>query len=82
MVHRCEVSGTPVNCPLRIPSVANQTWEDALSSLSDVGLLAAKVTSPVDNPTKDGVVITQSPSPGEWVGAGSTITLTVGLFEE
>jgi vancomycin resistance protein YoaR len=82
MVHRCEVSGKPVNCPLRIPSVVNQTWGEALTSLSDVGLLAAKASSPVESPTKDGIVISQSPSSGEWAGAGSTITLTVGLFEE
>jgi vancomycin resistance protein YoaR len=82
MVHRCEVSGKPVNCPLRLPSVVNQTWGEALSSLSDAGLLAAKVTTPVDSPANDGVVITQSPSPGEWVEAGTTVTLTVGIFEE
>jgi beta-lactam-binding protein with PASTA domain len=82
MVHRCEVSGKPVNCPLRLQSVVNQTWGDALVSLSDVGLLSAKVTTPVEDPSKDGFVLSQSPSSGEWVGAGSTVTLTVGIFEE
>jgi beta-lactam-binding protein with PASTA domain len=60
----------------------NQPWGEALTSLSNVDLLAAKVTSPVDDPTKDGIVLSQSPSPGEWVEAGSTITLTVGILEE
>ena len=82
MVHRCETSGKPVNCPLRLASVVNQTWGDALSALSEVGLLAAKSTSPVDDQAKDGIVIAQSPSSGEWVGAGTTITLTVGVYEE
>jgi len=59
-----------------------QTWGDSLASLSEVGLLAAKVTSPVEDATKDGVVLSQSPTPGEWINAGTTITLTVGLFEE
>ena len=82
MVHRCELSGTPTNCPVRLASVVSQTWEDALESLSEVGLLAAKVTSPIDDATKDGIVLSQSPAPGEWVGAGTTVTLTVGLFAE
>jgi vancomycin resistance protein YoaR len=82
MVHRCELSGKPVACPLKLPSVMNQTWGEALTSLSNVGLLAAKVTSPVDDPTQDGIVLSQSPSPGEWVETGSTITLTVGILEE
>jgi vancomycin resistance protein YoaR len=82
MVHRCETSGRPINCPVRLTSVVNQTWADALSSLSEVGLLAAKTTSPVDDQAKDGIVIDQNPSSGEWVGAGTTITLTVGVYEE
>jgi vancomycin resistance protein YoaR len=82
MVHRCELSGAPVNCPVRLASVMGQTWEDALASLSEVGLLAAKVTSPVEDATKDGIVLDQSPTPGEWVGPGTTITLTVGLLDE
>jgi vancomycin resistance protein YoaR len=82
MVHRCELSGSPVSCPVRLASVVGQTWEDSLASLSEVGLLAAKVTTPVDDATKDGIVLDQSPTPGEWVSAGTTITLTVGLFEE
>lgn len=82
MVHRCELSGSPINCPVRLASVVSQTWGDALSSLSEVGLLAAKVTSPVEDPTNDGIVLDQSPTPGQWVNAGTTITLTVGLFEE
>jgi hypothetical protein len=82
MVHRCELSGAPVNCPVRLASVMGQTWGDALASLSEVGLLAAKVTSPVEDATKDGIVLDQSPTPGEWVGPGTTITLTVGLLDE
>jgi vancomycin resistance protein YoaR len=82
MVHRCEMSGKPVNCPLRLLSVVNQIWGDALASLSDIGLLAAKLTTPVEDPAQDGIVLSQSPASGEWVGAGSTVTLTVGLFEE
>ena len=82
LVHPCEVSGEPVNCPVKLASVVNQTWESALESLQEVGLLAAKVTGFVDDPAKDGIVLAQDPAPGEWVGAGTTITLTVGKYEE
>jgi vancomycin resistance protein YoaR len=81
MVHRCELSGSPVNCPVRLASVVGQTWGDSLVALSEVGLLAAKVTSPIEDATKDGIVLGQSPTPGEWVNAGTTIILTVGLFD-
>ncbi len=82
MVHPCEVSGEPVNCPVKLGSVINITWEAALESLSEAGLLAAKVTGFVDDPAKDGIVLTQDPAPGEWVDAGTTITLTVGVYED
>ncbi len=80
-VHPCEVSGEPVNCPVKLASVVNKTWENALASLSEVGLLAAKLTESVDNPAKDGIVLSQDPAPGEWVGAGTTIRLTVGVYQ-
>jgi len=82
LVHPCEVSGEPVDCPVKLASVVNQTWESALASLQEVGLLAAKVTGFVDDPANDGIVLAQDPAPGEWVGAGTTITLTVGVYEE
>ena len=82
MVHRCELSGEPVNCPVRLASVVNQPWEDALAALSEVGLLAAKVEGFVDDPDQHGIVLTQEPAPGEWVDHGTTVTLTVGVYEE
>lgn len=82
MVHECELSGEPVGCPVRLASVVNQTWEDALAALSEVGLLAAKVEGFVDDPDKHGIVLAQDPAPGEWVDHGTTITLTVGVYEE
>jgi vancomycin resistance protein YoaR len=81
LVHPCEVSGEPVHCPVKLVSVVNLTWEAALETLSEAGLLAAKVTGFVDNPAKDGIVLTQDPAPGDWVDAGTTVTLTVGVYE-
>ncbi|HSJ71772.1 MAG TPA: VanW family protein [Acidimicrobiia bacterium] len=80
IVHPCEVTGAPVNCPVKLPSLANATWETALATLQDLGLLAARVSTPVEDPDRDGVVIAQDPPAGEWVAPGSTITLTVGEF--
>jgi len=82
IVHPCEVSGEPVDCPIQIPSVIGLTWEDALAALDEIGLLAAKNTGFVDNPEQDNIVLTQTPAPSEWVDAGTTITLTVGVYEE
>ncbi|GMQ93030.1 MAG: VanW family protein [Acidimicrobiia bacterium] len=80
MVNPCEVSGEPVDCPVKLASVVNQTWESALESLSEAGLFAARVTEVVNSAAKDGIVLSQDPAPGEWVGAGVTITLTVGVY--
>lgn len=80
LVHPCDVSGEPVSCPVRLVSLLNLTWEDALVKLSELGLFAAKNTSSVENAAKDGVVLAQDPASGEWVGAGSTVSLTVGVY--
>ncbi len=81
MVHRCELSGEPVNCPVKLPSLVNLSWDDALASLAEMGLLAAKATETVDDPAKEGIVLTHDPVAGEWVDAGATVTLTIGVFE-
>jgi hypothetical protein len=82
IVHPCEVTGEPINCPVQIPSVIGMTWEDALSSLDLIGLKASKTTGFVDKPEQNNIVLTQTPAPGEWVDLGTTITLTVGVFDE
>lgn len=79
-VHACEVSGEPVNCPSTLPSLVGSTWAGALETLQAQGLLAARIDTPVDDPAQDGVVIAQDPPSGEWIDAGATITLTVGVY--
>ncbi|MCZ7533479.1 MAG: VanW family protein [Acidimicrobiia bacterium] len=81
-VHPCEVTGEPVKCPVQLPSLTNKTWEEALGVLDELGLFAAKNTGFVDDPDKDNIVLTQDPAPGEWVPIGSTVKLTVGVFQE
>lgn len=81
LVHPCEVTGEPVNCPVELGSLINLKWADALAQLADLGLFAAKHTGFVIDPEKDNIVLTQNPAPGAWVEAGSTVTLTVGVYD-
>ncbi|MGI9584832.1 MAG: VanW family protein, partial [Acidimicrobiia bacterium] len=80
MVHPCEVSGNPINCPVQLPSLSGSTWDQALVTLQEIGILAARVDEPTENPDLDGVITAQDPVSGTWVNAGSTVTLTVGVF--
>ena len=80
-VHPCEVSGEPINCPIQVPSVTGLAWQDALTTLQDAGLLAARADVPVTEEAQNDVVQGQDPTSGQWVGSGSTITLTVGVYE-
>lgn len=82
LVHPCEVTGEPLHCPVKLISVLDLTWADALAQLSDLGLFAAKNTGFVDDPAKHDIVLTQDPAPGDWVKDGSTIALTVGVYQE
>ena len=80
-VHPCEVSGEPVNCPLRAPSVVGMSWPDALAALQEVGLLAARVDTSVPDEAQNDIVQSQDPGSGQWVDAGATITLNVGVWD-
>lgn len=81
-VHPCEITGEPVKCPVKLPSLINKTWDDALALLDGMGLKAAKNTGFVDDPGKNNVVLAQDPASGEWVSAGATIKLTVGVYQD
>lgn len=82
IVHPCEITGEPVNCPVQLPSMIGRTWEEALAALQEIGLLASKNTGFVDSAEQHNIVLTQDPAPNEWVASGSTISLTVGEFSE
>ncbi len=82
IVHPCEITGEPVNCPVQLPSFIGMTWEQALTALDELGLLASKNSGFVDDADQHNIVLTQDPAPKEWVDIGSTIKLTVGEFSE
>ncbi len=82
LVHPCEVTGEPVRCPVKLPSLSNKTWSEVLTQLEALGLLVSRTDVFVDDPAKDGLVIGQDPASGTWVEAGSTIKVTIGVYEE
>jgi eukaryotic-like serine/threonine-protein kinase len=63
-----------------VPSVQNLSVANARSALEGVGLKVNTQDQAVIDPNQDGVVITQSPSSGQQVAKGSTVTLFVGKF--
>jgi serine/threonine-protein kinase len=63
---------------VQVPRVENLSEDNAIAALEQVGLKAKVQDQTVVNPTQDGVVITQSPSAGQQVDKGSTVTLFVG----
>lgn len=80
-VHPCEVSGEPINCPIKAPSVAGLTWPDALVVLQEAGLLAARADVSVSDEGQNEIVQSQDPGSSTWVNAGSTVTLSVGVWD-
>jgi len=76
-VHPCEVTGEPVDCPVQLPDLVGRTYDEALRTLDGLGLIVVEVTVPTDNPDKDGVVKEMSPTAGEWIDLGKSVTLTV-----
>jgi len=80
-VHPCEVSGEPVNCPIKAPPVGGLSWADALAALQEAGLLAARADVAVSEEAQNDVVQSQDPGSGVWVNAGSTVTLSVGVWD-
>ena len=61
-----------------VPTVTNLSADNARKALEQVGLKANVQDQAVTNPSQDGVVLTQSPSPNTQVDKGSSVTLFVG----
>ncbi|MDJ0790311.1 MAG: VanW family protein [Acidimicrobiia bacterium] len=82
LVHPCEASGEPVNCPIQLPSVAGLSWQAALETLQEIGMLAARSDVTVDEESQNDIVQGQDPASGTWAPAGSTVTLQVGVYSD
>ena len=63
-----------------VPSVTGDTKSQAAAALSAAGLKASFTTTPVSDPSQDGLVQSQNPAPGASVPQGSTVTVTLGSY--
>jgi len=61
-----------------VPNVIGKSESDARDTLINAGFKVTVVKSATADPTKEGVVLDQSPSGGERVRKGSTVTISVG----
>jgi len=66
--------------PTVVPYVIGWSLSKATSELQGRGLVIVQTAQPVTNPATDGVVLDESPTPGQMVPGGSTVTLTVGQY--
>jgi serine/threonine-protein kinase len=64
--------------PVQIPNVQGKPVEDATSTLSDLGLAVYFRNKPVNDPSQNGIVLRQQPSPGTKAEPGSNVILQVG----
>ncbi len=79
-VHKCMVTGEPINCPMKIPSVVGTSYDAAFEQLASAGYTIIRVDQTVDSESKNGVVLSTDPGAGAWVSPGSSVTLTVGVY--
>jgi len=80
-VHPCMVPDATEECPIEIPSVIGGSVDSARSALQSVGLtLVEGPTVEIDSEGSDGLIVSMSPGAGEWVPAGSAITVNVGVY--
>jgi hypothetical protein len=80
-VHPCMVPDATEECPVQVPSVVGSNVESARSALQALGLtLTEGDTVQVDTEASNGLIVDMSPSSGEWVPVGSTVTVNVGVY--
>jgi beta-lactam-binding protein with PASTA domain len=63
-----------------VPDVTSYARSDAIATLRNSGFKVVVDVQDTDDPSLDGVVMTQTPGPGEAAKPGSTVTITVGRF--
>ncbi len=63
-----------------MPDVTSFSRADAIATLRNSGFKVVVDVSDTADSTLDGVVMTQTPGPGESAKPGTTITITVGHF--
>jgi len=63
-----------------VPDVTSFSRADAIATLRNSGFKVVVDVQDTDDPSVDGVVLTQTPGPGESAKPGTTVTITVGHF--
>jgi serine/threonine protein kinase/beta-lactam-binding protein with PASTA domain len=66
----------------QIPDVTGQNQSDATKILRDAGFSVGVVTQPTNDPSADGVVISQDPGGGTNGTNGETVVITVGALQQ
>ncbi len=79
-VHPCELEDAEEECPLPVPGVIGQAEGPAVGALQGAGFLVTVQVVTVATPDQDGLVQAQSVAAGEFLPAGSTLTIQVGEF--
>jgi len=62
----------------QVPDVTGQTAADAKTLLSASGFKASTVTTPVTDPSEDGLVVSQTPAGNSQAKKGTVVQITVG----
>src|SRR4051812_30233981 len=65
-----------------VPDVTSFSRADAIATLRNSGFKAVVDLQDTEDSSQDGVVLTQTPGPGESAKPGTTVTITVGHFVE
>ncbi len=73
-------SPTPAPATASVPRVVGSTASAASSTLTRAGFQVSQSPKPVTNQANEGIVLSQSPSPGSIVGKGSMVTIVVGHY--
>ncbi len=65
----------------QVPDVTGQSQPNAEALLTGAGLTPSVVYQPVTDPSQDGIVISQNPSPGADAKSGEVVIITVGQLQ-
>ena len=81
-VHPCDMEGSTEECPIVITSVIGLSLGDATATLGALGFSVVEgAVVPVESEDLNGKVTAQSPAAGDFLPAGSTVTVNLGVYE-
>jgi eukaryotic-like serine/threonine-protein kinase len=63
-----------------VPDVTSFSRADAIATVRNSGFKVVVDVQDTEDPSLDGVVLTQTPGPGESAKPGTTVTITVGHY--